>query len=716
MDARSGFQRNYFIFVNEDTGYEAGQKPSGHIKVEVRDGRGRLHAAVQNLRPGNGRFEYALYLLRAGSIPKALVYAGNLGLRPGNTEIEWIFDPSDVGRSGVPIEGFDVFAIVAESSGGFESSPACPLAAYRNKRVDWRGDFRMSRMVKKPVQAEIKQLPKFEKKPEIKPVTKPEIKSGIMPEIKPEVKTGAKSETKPEVKPETKPEVKPETKPGPAVELQPAEYSGPEDVMNIEPTKPNEQAQGQQGTAQEQADDQPQFGAQPQIYQEASVPVNDQQQNYQQSPNPVGGQPQVYQYPSGQQATQLYGAEPEQYGQGQNYQFQQPQPYIPYPVYQEQPPNTYNPYQIYAQPPQMYAPYQQAFQQSVQPYESAQQQEDEQGQQYQEPVWHQEESMEFAAEQPQIGPYHIKPETSAQDFSEMGKQPGEPVQMAEDYDSKVQQLQENIPENIPENAQENTPENIPENMPENIPENAQENIPENIPENAQENIPENIPENIQKPQNNVLHMHGGSQQPQAEEADKGQNAAPPEYQYPIGNGNLNTECLYLNGNICGAFLNPAGGDASPCETCKANRRGAAEEVMPAGDLSRLRAILDLNFELNDPFHSKRSDYVWWKITNPVNLNNILYQNNIRSPLMFNPAVMLAHYKYRHLIVGIFTRKDGQKYVVCGVPGMHMVDRKPFGELSKWVQADGGRSRYGAFGYWLVYINPDDGKILNLNQE
>ena len=80
--------------------------------------------------------------------------------------------------------------------------------------------------------------------------------------------------------------------------------------------------------------------------------------------------------------------------------------------------------------------------------------------------------------------------------------------------------------------------------------------------------------------------------------------------------------------------------------------------------------------------------------------------------MFNPAVMMAHYKYRHLIIGIFTHSDGREYVVCGVPGMYMVDRKPFGELSTWVQAGSGRANYGAFGYWLVYINPEDGKIMN----
>jgi hypothetical protein len=206
------------------------------------------------------------------------------------------------------------------------------------------------------------------------------------------------------------------------------------------------------------------------------------------------------------------------------------------------------------------------------------------------------------------------------------------------------------------------------------------------------------------------------QQPESIEKGQEKTAAQTEYQYRESNGNVDTGCLYLNGNICGAFLNTAPGNTSPCDACHVHRGAPAEQVQSAGDLSRLKAILDGNFEESDPFHSKRSDYLWWKITNPVNLNNILYQNNIRSPLMFNPAVMLAHYKYHHLIVGIFTRKDGKKFVVCGVPGMHMVDRKPFGDLSKWVQADGSKSRYGAFGYWLVYINPEDGKILNLNQE
>lgn len=178
---------------------------------------------------------------------------------------------------------------------------------------------------------------------------------------------------------------------------------------------------------------------------------------------------------------------------------------------------------------------------------------------------------------------------------------------------------------------------------------------------------------------------------------------------------INTGCVYLNGHLCDALVSNKS-DPDPCGSCRINRSDAPAKVQLPGNLKRLERDLDNNFEVSDPFHSGRSDYKWWRVTNPVNLNNILYQNNIRSPLMFNPVVMLAHYKYKHLIIGIFHHKNGKKYVVCGVPGRHMTDTKPFGEMNKWVQTQGTRPRYGAFGYWLVYIDPDNGKILHPNRQ
>jgi hypothetical protein len=93
----------------------------------------------------------------------------------------------------------------------------------------------------------------------------------------------------------------------------------------------------------------------------------------------------------------------------------------------------------------------------------------------------------------------------------------------------------------------------------------------------------------------------------------------------------------------------------------------------------------------------------------------MYQCNIKTPLLFNPAVMMAHFKYRHLIVGIYSDQIRKReFVVCGVPGIHRVDDKPFGDLCRWVQVEGSRPRYGAFGYWLVYIDGKSGKLLNIS--
>ncbi|NMA33579.1 MAG: hypothetical protein GX940_03375, partial [Clostridiaceae bacterium] len=58
------FQRNFMIFVNEDSGFEEGGKPNGHIRLEMRNGKGRLDAVIHNLKEGKGRFRYVLYLIR----------------------------------------------------------------------------------------------------------------------------------------------------------------------------------------------------------------------------------------------------------------------------------------------------------------------------------------------------------------------------------------------------------------------------------------------------------------------------------------------------------------------------------------------------------------------------------------------------------------------------------------------------------------------------
>ncbi|MDQ2086356.1 hypothetical protein RBH29_07930 [Herbivorax sp. ANBcel31] len=129
--------------------------------------------------------------------------------------------------------------------------------------------------------------------------------------------------------------------------------------------------------------------------------------------------------------------------------------------------------------------------------------------------------------------------------------------------------------------------------------------------------------------------------------------------------------------------------------------------------SRLIADFDQSFKKINPFRVERKDYRWWQIVSPVHLNNIFYKLNIRIPILFNPLVMMAHFKYKHIIAGIYEdEKKDLRYVVCGIPGLYRVDEKPFGEMCRWAQVEGEDSQYGAFGYWLVYINPKTGRMLS----
>lgn len=480
LDAKKGFQRNFMIFGIEDPGFEAGQKPSGYVRLEVRDGRGKLFAAVQNLRPGNGRFIYKLHLLRSGKDSVDSVTAGELVAGPNKSELEWSFDPSNVGAAGHGIDEYLGAVVLVEYADRPADNIICPLAAYKNGKIEWRNGLKQYFLQS---EKKMKQTIQYQGQPQLQQPHQSQFNQSQAAQEKP----------------------------------------------SLEQTAHGQPLQSQQSQEQPQQDT---------LMQEQSTQA----------------QPA---------AEQLYQAE------------------NPYP----------------------------------------------------------------------------------------------------------DQAQVNQPQYIP--SQPDTMQGVPLKY---------DLVYGTLPVCSQTcGIPQEYGQQPMEYQ-------------QIPATKQNQTAVP----YQTGTGQVNTGCVYLNGNMCGAFVNNDVRAVNPCDACKMRHAAAMTSVSVSGDIALLREEIGRYFEECDPFHSKRSDYIWWKVTNPVNLNNILYQCNIRSPLLFNPVVMMAHYKYRHLIIGIFKHKESQKqYVVCGVPGMHMVDRKPFGEMSRWVQAEGNRSRYGAFGYWLVYIDPEDGKILNL---
>jgi len=151
-----------------------------------------------------------------------------------------------------------------------------------------------------------------------------------------------------------------------------------------------------------------------------------------------------------------------------------------------------------------------------------------------------------------------------------------------------------------------------------------------------------------------------------------------------------------------------------CEDCKITNREVKERGIQPLNVAKLRLLFNKCFEPYDPFRLKRQDYRWWKVGSPVQLNNLLYQNNIKTPLLFNPQLMMAHFKYRHILVGTYCNiRHRKEYVVCGVPAIYNIDEKPFGEYCRWAQLESTKPRHGAFGYWLVYIDIKTGNFLGL---
>lgn len=292
--------------------------------------------------------------------------------------------------------------------------------------------------------------------------------------------------------------------------------------------------------------------------------------------------------------------------------------------------------------------------------------------------------------------------TSKYEYQLESKHPGQEITDTEE-NSKEEEETENLP--VVDNLEEEiSADNLPGNA-DNLPENKEsQEVEEPAPE-------ENVQENPVEETKEVEPI------PQANDFD--------EYQKMLKNlemeekgveGENSAGCGLNNSGFCIPPANAA--ENMPCSNCQTNGmnlRQSAPAEKQQGNIERLRVNLDKYFEAYDPFRSRRRDYRWWKVGSPVQFNNILYQCDIKTPLLFNPALMMAHFKYRHLIVGIYSdRVRRREYIVCGVPGVYNVDDKPFGNMCRWAQVEGNRPRHGAFGYWLVYIDGKSGKFLSVN--
>jgi hypothetical protein len=109
------YQRYFVILHQGDRGYgiPGGKEPTGYAKIEVRSNNGRMTALFQNLKQiDNNKGFYKVYMVSKSDGSVTPVKVGPVEVDQwGKGNVEWEFNPADVGGSGLDIEKFNIVTL-----------------------------------------------------------------------------------------------------------------------------------------------------------------------------------------------------------------------------------------------------------------------------------------------------------------------------------------------------------------------------------------------------------------------------------------------------------------------------------------------------------------------------------------------------------------------------------------------------------------------------
>lgn len=483
MDSKFKYQRSFFIFDEEDSGFGIVNKPSGHVKVEIKEGKGKLFCQVSNLFNDNGKIQYWLFLIKSDEQQIVPVKVGNIDLNKGKGELEWSFDPYNIDKTSLSFDKFNLVAVLAHYIDKENTHILCPLAAYKNGKVKWK--HQLNEVFQKE-KTNGQMLNQSEENVDIpKKLTENKVE-GI--QEKQEVVEKEKSQ------------------------------------VNSGEAFSNESTLGE---------------INPELKEKIGKQIKEESEN------------------------------------------------------------------------------------------------------------------------------EAKPNTE------------EPTENKTEAESKPKEGEKAKEETIEKETVNNESKETSEEKTINQSDKEKKEEEKALQEGNEKEDKNN------KSTGKSYSSYDGSKLFDLYTDDTSENL------------NLNTNCM---------------------NCIFSNNKNTAKPQIREFTPEELTKQFDLTFERYTPFLAKRTDYTWWKVKSPVHLNNILYGFGIKIPVLFNPLVLMAHYKYNHLIVGIYQDDIRQKdYIVCGIPSIYWVDEKPFGNACRWAQVEGNTPVYGAFGYWIVYINPKTGKILAIEE-
>ncbi|KPU43089.1 hypothetical protein OXPF_33390 [Oxobacter pfennigii] len=141
MAAKKSYNRFFIIFQEEDKGYGIGpgRMPTGYVKVETKNDKGKVTAYVQNLKPfENGECLYKCYLISHKDGKDSVAYLGIMNIDEfGRGESSWESGADNAFDTKLSIDKFNAAAIIVDREDA--DSVVAPLAGYMSKeKFEWR--------------------------------------------------------------------------------------------------------------------------------------------------------------------------------------------------------------------------------------------------------------------------------------------------------------------------------------------------------------------------------------------------------------------------------------------------------------------------------------------------------------------------------------------------------------------------------------------------
>lgn len=141
MIKNSNYNRLFIMMREEDKGFGKSGKPTGYLKLEIKDNKGKALVHVQNIGLIEESKVLKAYLLSSLQPKAEPLYLGTIELKGGNGDLTHEFSKNDLQKIGVDPAQLDTVVVTCKDTIMENGLQTFPLAGFKTQSWNWKGLF-----------------------------------------------------------------------------------------------------------------------------------------------------------------------------------------------------------------------------------------------------------------------------------------------------------------------------------------------------------------------------------------------------------------------------------------------------------------------------------------------------------------------------------------------------------------------------------------------